>query len=198
MKSSAKMLVSIGQAIICAMLIIMSLVVFIPGTLVAADDTAPTFHTIDPSMWQLTEEEAIAIASSYIPPAVLEKADVHAGREMWGNNRTGESHSGWAVAFMDISVMQEELGWQADDYTYLEGLQPYNCINVLLDSTTGELISRRAYFAVTLGMPVAADKSFSQWWWIAGGGMAVVACSALFFIFRLRKRRLLDAGDLHQ
>ena len=77
---------------------------------VCADTTIPTLPTVNPSDWQITEDQAIAISSSYVPPAIVARATIASGREMWSNYNTCESRVGWMVAFMNISVMPEELG----------------------------------------------------------------------------------------
>lgn len=58
--------------VMCGVLVTLAFAVT-PAFLQAEDTHIPPIHTIDNSMWPLSDEEAIEIASSYIPPAILER-----------------------------------------------------------------------------------------------------------------------------
>ena len=119
--------------------------------------------SIDHSQWKLTEAEAIAIASRYVPPEIVAHAVIHAGFGAYGNTKTGETHYYSEVAFMNILITKAWLGWEPDTLTTVDGYGPYNEIIVTLDGATGDLLSRKAYFGVFLGGP-GMSPSFTNLW----------------------------------
>ena len=98
---------------------------------------------------QISENKAIAIASTQIPLAVIEKATVQV-----------DQVSDWRVIFEDVYTTKEELAWQVDDITRFqwegstnvsEGI--YRAVMVAVSPANGEILSRLATNSIFLGMP---------------------------------------------
>ena len=134
-----------------------------PSGLLPEAPGVPPRGPLDPTEWKVTEAEAISIASGHVPTELAANAKVVANMEVYGNSRTGERHIAWYAAFLDISVTRAWLGWQPDAQTTLEGEGPYNIIVVRLDGITGQLISRKAYFALPVGGPGMAPLDITPW-----------------------------------
>jgi hypothetical protein len=117
----------------------------------------------DLSAWKLTEAEAIAIASKYVPAEVVSHAKISAGPSANGNSKTGEIHYFWEVAFMNILVTKAWLGWHSDSHTTLQSDGPYNELVVYIDAVTGKYMSRMAYYAVFIGGPGMTPSLASTW-----------------------------------
>ena len=79
----------------------------------------PGIPPFDQSNWKITQVQAIATASQYLPANVVSQAMIEANMEAAGNLTTGEPNYYWDVAFENISVTQAELGWQSDSLTTL-------------------------------------------------------------------------------
>jgi hypothetical protein len=117
---------------------------------------------------------------------------------MWGNYKTGESHVGWVVVFRNISVTQDELGWQPDDQTRL-GTEPYTLISVTIDGVTGALVSRYADDPTVFGMAQPSINSHLDWLTSRCAIVLEAAAVALFsvgFMFVLRSRKKQAAQNL--
>jgi hypothetical protein len=117
--------------------------------------TPPSIPPVDSSNWKITQAQAVATASTYVPAEILSQARISVGIDGGGNLNNGETYSYWSIAFTNISVTQAELGWQGDSQTTLnpnaEGI--CNEIVIRIDPVTGDLVSRTAYFALPLGGP---------------------------------------------
>jgi len=113
----------------------------------------PGIPPFDQSNWKITQVQAIATASQYLPANVVSQAMIEANMEAAGNLTTGESNYYWDVAFENISVTQAELGWQSDSLTTLnpgpDGT--FDQIVIRIDAVSGEVVSKTADIAVTLG-----------------------------------------------
>ena len=123
----------------------------------------PMLPEADISAWKLTEAAVIAIASNYVPAEIASNARITAGREGYGNLKTGENHLEWAVSFMNISITKDWLDWQPDSSTTLGSREPYNEIIVRIADPTGEFISREAYLAVFTGGPGMTPPFVNPW-----------------------------------
>ena len=101
----------------------------------------------------MTEVQAIAAASQYLPANVTSQATIEANMEEAGNFTTGETNYYWDVDFENISVTQAELGWQSDSQTTLnpgpDGT--FDEIVIRIDAVTGEIVSKSADTAIHLG-----------------------------------------------
>jgi hypothetical protein len=107
----------------------------------------------DFSNWKISETDAITIASRYVPAEVVSHAKIFANQGVSGNIYTGEKHFYWVVVFMDISVTKAWLGWQSDNQTIMDVMEPYGQLTVNIDGLTGEFIDRRANYPIRLGPP---------------------------------------------
>jgi len=115
--------------------------------------TTPDVPPFDQSNWKITQDQAIAIASQYLPANIASRATIEANMEAAGNSTTGESNYYWDVDFEKISVTQAELGWQSDSRTNLnpgpDGT--FDEITIRIDAVTGEVVSKTADIAIYLG-----------------------------------------------
>jgi len=98
---------------------------------------------------QISENKAIAIASTQIPLKVIVRATIQV-----------DQVSGWRVIFEDVYTTKEELVWQEDDITRFqwegstnvpEGV--YRAVMVAVSPVNGEILSRVATNSIFLGMP---------------------------------------------
>jgi hypothetical protein len=133
------------------------------ATVVPSVSPEPSIPPFDLSAWKLTGDEAVAIASHYVPAEITSHAKILPGMEASGNLNTGESRYCWAVVFMDISITKAWLGWQTDSQTTMESEGPFNEIIVRIDAVTGEYISRMAYFAPFIGGPGMTPSTETPW-----------------------------------
>jgi hypothetical protein len=115
--------------------------------------TPPSIPPVDLSNWKITQDQAIATASQYLPANVTHQATIEASMEASGNLKTGESDYYWDIDFENISVTQAELGWQSDSQTTLnpgpDGT--YNQIVIRINAVSGEIVSKTADVAIYLG-----------------------------------------------
>jgi hypothetical protein len=122
-------------------------------TATAPVGTPPPVPPVDLSNWKITQDQAIATASQYLPANVTRQATIEASMEAAGNLTTGESNYYWDVDFENISVTQAELGWQSDSQTTLnpgpDGT--FDQIVIRIDAVTGEVLSKTADVAIYLG-----------------------------------------------
>jgi hypothetical protein len=125
--------------------------------------SAPFIPQFDISNAKITEAQAIAIASQYVPAEVASHARITAGLGGSGNLKTGENQFYWSVAFMNISITKTWLGWQLDSQTTLSPDDTYNELAVNINAVTGEYISRMAYFAVFIGGPGMTPPDLTPW-----------------------------------
>ena len=97
----------------------------------------------------ISENKAIAIASTQIPLKVVERATIQV-----------DQVSGWRVIFEDVYTTKEELAWQEDEITRFqwegstnvpEGV--YRAVMVAVSPVNGEILSRVATNSIFLGMP---------------------------------------------
>ena len=97
----------------------------------------------------ISENKAIAIASTQIPLKVIVRATIQV-----------DQVSGWRVIFEDVYTTKEELVWQEDDITRFqwegstnvpEGV--YRAVMVAVSPVNGEILSRVATNSIFLGMP---------------------------------------------
>jgi hypothetical protein len=107
---------------------------------------APT-PSLTPSS-EITRDEAIAIASQYVPPDIVKNARVGAEIGAGSEFKTDTNHIYWGVFFIvdsDNSVTNDQLGWQSDNKTDI-GLpwEGYNTIYVRIDAMTRELLYKTA------------------------------------------------------
>ena len=103
------------------------------------------------SNWKISETEAISIASQHVPEEVVNHAKILVGQGESGNINTGERHYYWVVLFTNISVTKAWLGWQSDNQTIMDAMEPYGQLTVTIDALTREFIERRANYPVYLG-----------------------------------------------
>jgi hypothetical protein len=89
-----------------------------------------------------TEAQAISVAASYIPSLIFTKARVVASKAYIGSP-TG-FYWQWDVQLYDIAVTKAELGWKLDSKTVLGPDEPYTAIEIKLNASTGELVSKQA------------------------------------------------------
>jgi hypothetical protein len=118
----------------------------------SADQTTVSSIPVSPvgfTDWKITQEQAIDIASTYIPSNVLNHASISICGEGTHNPKTGVSAYYWNVDFGGISVAPEELGWQSDSQTTLDPGPDGNYTEIIvgIDAVTGDLGSRAATFA---------------------------------------------------
>jgi hypothetical protein len=125
--------------------------------------SAPFIPQFDISNAKITEAQAIAIASQYVPAEVASHAGITAGLGGSGNLKTGESQFYWTVAFMNISITKTWLGWQPDSQTTLSPDDTYNELTVNIDAVNGEYISRMAYIVVFIGGPGMTPPDIIPW-----------------------------------
>ena len=125
--------------------------------------TPPGIPPVDLSNWKITQAEAIATASQYLPANVTSQATIGANMEAAGNLTTGETNYYWDVDFVNISVTQAELGWQSDSQTTLnpgpDGT--FDEIVIRIDAVSGEIVSKTADVAIYLG-PVPTTNTQIQ------------------------------------
>lgn len=97
----------------------------------------------------ISENKAIAIASTQIPLKVVERTKIQV-----------DQVSGWRVIFEDVYTTKEELAWQEDEITRFqwegstnvpEGV--YRAVMVAVSPVNGEILSRVATNSIFLGMP---------------------------------------------
>jgi hypothetical protein len=95
--------------VIVAMIVPVLISGFSYTTVAAGSSTLPI--SFDYSNWPLSREQAIVIASSYLPSEVTEKASVNAGP---GVLQQGDDESDlWSVSFLGVTIPRNGLGWQA-------------------------------------------------------------------------------------
>jgi hypothetical protein len=125
--------------------------------------TPPGIPPVDLSNWKITQAEAIATASQYLPANVTSQATIGANMEAAGNLTTGETNYYWDVDFVNISVTQAELGWQSDSQTTLNPGPDGNFdqIVIRIDAVSGEIVSKTADVGIYLG-PVPTTNTQIQ------------------------------------
>ena len=125
--------------------------------------TPPFIPPVDLSNWKITQAQAIATASQYLPANVTSQATIGSNMEAAGNLTTGETNYYWDVDFVNISVTQSELGWQSDSQTTLnpgpDGT--FDQIVIRIDAVSGEIVSKTADVAIYLG-PVPTTNTQIQ------------------------------------
>lgn len=92
--------------------------------------------------YPITQEQAIAIAGSYVPAEVTTKATI----TLAFGSGSGAAASGiWTVlfGFPIAEITNGEFGWQPDSKTHFAD-SPYDQIQIDINATTGELILRSA------------------------------------------------------
>jgi len=95
----------------------------------------------------ISEDEAIAIASSRIPPGIL----LHA-HGAYAYLRSEQDQNGiWLVNLYGLDITREELeqfGWQEGDNISFDNFSPgtneYYSVLIYIDGKTGEIISQKA------------------------------------------------------
>jgi hypothetical protein len=125
--------------------------------------TPPFIPPVDLSNWKITQAQAIATASQYLPANVRSQATIDANTEAAGNFTTGETNYYWDVDFENISITQAEIGWQSDSQTTLnpgpDGT--FDEIVIRIDAVSGEIVSKTADVAIYLG-PVPTTNTQIQ------------------------------------
>jgi hypothetical protein len=125
--------------------------------------TPPFMPPVDLSNWKITQAQAIATASQYLPTNVTSQTTINANTEAAGNFTTGETNYYWDVDFENISVTQAELGWQSDSQTTLnpgpDGT--FDEIVIRIDAVSGEIVSKTADVAIYPG-PVPTTNTQIQ------------------------------------
>jgi len=92
--------------------------------------------------YPITQEQAIAIAGSYVPAEVTTKATITLA---FGSGNGAAASGIWTVlfGFPIAEITNGELGWQPDSKTHFSD-GPYGQIQIDINATTGELILRSA------------------------------------------------------
>jgi hypothetical protein len=138
---------------------LVALMTFTSGSLVQtilADTPTPT---PTPS-YKITRDEAIVIASQYLPDDIANTAGRIISSSSQETNqkpdfgRVNFPIDYWVVAFDDTKIVnKEQLGWQADNRTTLEDNDLYNVFFIYIDAMTGELLFREAYYDSGIPIP---------------------------------------------
>ena len=103
-----------------------------------------------PNGSNLTEDQAIEIASSILPGQIVERSSlIYANSiQLLGPNGV------WQVVFINANPTEEELNWQEGPDTIIErNNQPLRTIIILVDIQTGDILEKKATWNVVLGGP---------------------------------------------
>ncbi len=121
-----------------------------PATGIAVPPVLPP--TIDPSLWKISQAQAIRIASAYLTPEALAKAKIDSYGSSWGS-RTGESYHAWVVTFMGVTLTQADLDCGAPAAVKPSPDAPYDTLTVYIDAESGTLLSKTAMASAAQTVP---------------------------------------------
>ncbi len=138
---------------------------------VMAEDSSPSTAAINTSTWPISEEQAIEIASAYLPADAVEQAQI----SVVIVNGGGGKHI-WQTVFSSVAITGEELNWaQITDTSLSPESVCYEYIQIDVSAVTGDVVSKyAASLPVSGSLPVATkviepSVFFSPYWLILGG-----------------------------
>jgi hypothetical protein len=151
------------------LILLASLCVFSAAPVMAEDSLFST-AAINTSTWVISEEQAIEIASGYLPAQVSENAVVYIGMSTVTEPGTDTRYI-WVVAFSGVTISNQELGWQSGPDTLIDDSAEYSdSFQINIDAQTGKPLFKLAlrpgiHFAIPSadGLPSTIAINTSTW-----------------------------------
>ena len=104
----------------------------------------------------ITKDEAMAIASRFLPPEVIVRAEINAKLVP-----AIGPHGAWQIIFDNLNppVTRDALGWQESHDVLLSPEDSYKTVLINVDAKTGDILGKMATNWPSTGGPVPAPNS---------------------------------------
>jgi hypothetical protein len=126
---------------------------------VMADDSLTSTAAVNTSIWSISEDQAIEIASGYLPTKVSENAIVDVGMNTVTAPGTDTRYI-WGVVFSGVTITNQELGWKSGPDTLIDDSAEYlDNFQIHIDAQTGETLFKLALRpGIRLAAPTVDDS----------------------------------------
>ena len=139
---------------------------------------------------KITLDEAVSIASAYVPPDALSRAEITAATYPL----YAKKPRSWVIIFNNVFVTSEQLvkfGWKANTNTdFNPPDDSYARIIIHVDTSTGDIIRKSATNGLYLGGPPGSETppNHAPIIWIVVGVIDGLGIFALIWLWRRERR----------
>jgi hypothetical protein len=140
-------------------LVLLALLGIFSSVPVMAEDNLLSTTAINTSAWPISEDQAIEIASGYLPAHVSESAVIDIGMGTVAEPGTDTRYI-WGVVFSGVTITNQELGWKSGPDTWIDDSAEYSDnFQINIDAQTGETLFKLALRpGIRLAAPTVDDS----------------------------------------
>lgn len=186
-------------------LVLLALLGIFSSVPVMAEDNLLSTTAINTSAWPISEEQAIEIASGYLPTKVSENAVVDIGMGTVAEPDTDIRYV-WVVGFTGVTVTNQELGWKSGPDTLIDDSAEYSDnFQINIDAQTGETLFKLALRpGIHLAIPTMDDSLLNDssqnvnipWYlWLGISVLGLLLVTVIGYLaVRLKRQKALNSS----